>query len=529
MTRSPRAALRLLTAAFLLRGVFLALALPYGDPMDEPFHLGYASFVAQTGRAPRADEPSVSAEILRAIVLLPRSTSYPGQRVTWREWASLSDAERSERRRQAFEWHEADGKAFLSPNYEAQQPPLAYFAVWPALAALGNASLSQRLLVLRLLAVLVSACAVPLAYRFFRRILPKRSALAATAAYVAFPGLGPFVGRFTNDALALPLIAALLGIFGDLARGRLSRGRAATLAVLLAATCWTKLYGLLLLPAAPLAAILFRRARRARIFRRAAAAALLAFLAFVPWLLRQRADTGDWWGLSSTKQASQLAVGLGQRLTSLSDLATTRFAVVFGRTFLWPGTGSAAGAPAALAVVLAAVLLLLALPGRVGPASAGRAAAWRAASLALALFLAGYLAYASTLAAVGRARGLAAVAGPDGWYLLVLLPPILTIGCAWGRHPSAGLLSLAALLFLAADWWMTMGVLPAVYAGLTDWNGANAPLSAYGPLLAAPGSALAAFATVGLGGTGAAVLTALLLFRLLAFGLGLQGILSSRA
>ena len=224
-----------------------------------------------------------------------------------------------------------------------------------------------------------------------------------------------------------------------------------------------------------------------------------------------------------------MAVGFGQRLTSLPDLATIHFGVVFGRTFLWPGTGSASGAPAGLAVVLSAVLLLLALPGRGGSASARHNAAWRASGLALALFLAGYVAYASTLAAVGRARGVAAVAGPDGWYLLVLLPVILTIGCAWGRRPSARHFGLAALLFLAADWWMTMGVLPAVYAGLTDWNGANAPLSAYGPLLAAPGRALAAFATVGLGGVGAAALAALLLLWLLAFGLGLRKILSSRA
>lgn len=529
MTLGPRAALRLLTAAFVLRGVFFALALPYGDPMDEPFHLGYASFVAQTGRAPGADERSVSAEILRAIVVLPRSTSYPGQRVTWREWASLTDSERSERRREAFAWQEADRNAFLSPNYEAQQAPLAYFAVGPVLAVLADTPLSNRLLALRLLAVLVSACAVPLADRFFRRILPRRPALAATAAYVAFPGLGTFVGRFTNDALAMPLIAAVLGILADLARGRLSRVRAAGLAVLLAATCWTKLYGLLLLPAAPLAALLFGRARRAGIAGRAAAAALVAFLAFVPWLVRQRADTGDWWGLNSTKEALRLGVGLGQRLESLSDIATIRFAVVFGRTFLWPGTGSAAGAPAALAVVLSAVLLLLALPGRGGPASAGHTAAGRAGTVALALFLAGYVAYASTLAAIGHARVRAAVAGPDGWYLLVLLPAILTFGCARGRRPPARLFGLAALLFLAADWWLTMGILPAVYAGLTDWNGANAPFSAYGPLLASPWRALAAFTTVGLGGVGAATLAALLMLWLLAFGLGLRGIRSSHA
>ncbi len=51
MTPGTRPPVRLLTAAFLLRGVFFALALPYGDPLDEPFHLGYASFVAPAGLA----------------------------------------------------------------------------------------------------------------------------------------------------------------------------------------------------------------------------------------------------------------------------------------------------------------------------------------------------------------------------------------------------------------------------------------------------------------------------------------------
>lgn len=524
-----RAAVRLLTAAFLLRGIFFALALPYGDPLDEPFHLGYASFVAQTGRAPRAAELSLSAEVLRSIVLLPRSTSFPGPRVTWRQWALQLDSERSERRRQAFASPDADRKAFLAPNYEAQQAPLAYVAAWPALQLLADAPLSERLLALRLLAVLVSACAVPLAFGFFRRVLPRRSAVAATAAFVAFPGLGVFIGRFTNDALALPIVVAVLGVLADTARGRFSSRKAAALALLLAAGCWTKLYVLLLLPAAPLIALLFRRARRGPILRRAFAAPAFAFVLVLPWLARQRNDTGDWLGLTETKQASRLSIGVRDRLESLPEVATLRFGVVFARTFLWPGTWSASGAPAGLAVVLTLTLLTVAVPSRGAVASPRRRAAWLSAGLCVLLFLIGHAARDMTYAAVARAKGTAIAAGPDGWYLLVLLPAILAIGSAWGRGPSPRRWAAAAFVFLAADWLLTMGVLPAVYAGWTEFNGANAPFAAYGPLLAAPWRAATAFAAVGLGGVGAAALAVLLALWLVAFSLGLAGIRSSHA
>lgn len=516
-----RPAVRLLTAAFLLRGIFFALALPYGDPLDEPFHLGYASFVAQTGRAPLAAELSLPVEVLRPGGLLPRSTVFPGQRVTWRAWASLSEGERLERRRQAFAWRDADRTTFLAPNYESQQAPLAYFAAWPVLAALKTAPLSARLLALRLLAVLVSACAVPLAFGFFRRVLPRRAATAATAAFVAFPGLGVFVGRFTNDALALPIVVAILAVLADMARGRLSPRRAALLGLLLAAGCWTKLYVLLLLPAAPLVALLLRRARRAPIRRRAMAASAFAFLLALPWLARQRNDSGDWMGLTETKEARRLSIGVRDRLETLPQVATLRFGVVFARTFLWPGTWSASGAPAGLSIVLSLTLLTVAVPARGGGGSERRRAAWLSSGLCIGLFLIGHAARDLTYAAVARAKGTAIGAGPDGWYLLVLLPAILAAGSARGRGSPPRRWAAAALVFLAADWWLTMGVLPAVYAGWTDFNGANAPFSAYGSMLATPWRGATTWATVGLSGAPPAALLVVLALWVVAFGMGL--------
>jgi 4-amino-4-deoxy-L-arabinose transferase-like glycosyltransferase len=491
----------LLAIAFLLRGIFLNLALPYGDPLDEPFHYGYAAYLQATGRPPRAAEPSMPADALRPLGWLPRASALPGPHLSWREFAAMSDEERGRRLSEAFRSDAGERSAFVTANYEAQQPPLAYVPAAALLRALGPVTLDRRLLVLRFLATALAVLAVPLAHAFFRRLLPRSAALAATAAFVAFPGIGSFLGRFTNDVLALPIVVALLLLFADTARGRLSGGRAAILALLLALGCWTKLYVLLLLPAAPLAAFLVPRGRRPPVLRRALAASAAAFLLVAPWLTRQHADTGDWFGLQPSKQAAQLGLDLLDRAQALPEIFKLRFAIVFGRTFLWPGTWSAMGAPAALAVVLFAALSLLALlpaTASTGHGSRLRRRVWRGAAVAVPLFGIGFLAYAGTLAAVARHRGHPPSAGPDGWYLLVLFPVLLTVGCACGRQIPARLFLVVTGIFLASEALLILGVLPAVYAGWTGGNGANAPLLGYARMLASPSLALGNFARVGL-------------------------------
>ncbi len=522
--------LALLTAAFLGRGVFLALALPGGDPLDETFHFAYAHFLAETGRVPDSREPSIAAEFPRASLLLPASDPIVGGRISWKEYSDATEETRRRLRREAYEYRPAERRLFRGPNYESQQPPLFYLLASAPLRFLREARFSTRLLALRLLSALLAAAAVPLAYRFFRYLLPRRASLAATAAFVAFPGLGSFVGRLTNDALALPIAAALLALFAGAGRGRLSRGGTVGLAALLAAGCWTKLYFLLLLPVAPLAALVMKGGRRAGAWRRALPASAGAFLLFVPWMVHQRLRTGDWFGLFSSAQATALKIGLFDRLGTIPGLLTARFAIVFGRTFLWPGTRSAMGAPAALAVLLTLTLLCMMLaPNLAGsPRSWLRRRVWWTGGLAVAIFLVGQLAQASTYASVGRLRGRAPAAGPDGWYLLILLPVILCAGCAFGRRPAAGSFVAAAAVFLAADWWMTLGVLPAVYAGRTVFNGANAPFSAYAEYLRRPGEALRVFSRVGLAGVPASALAAAAALWLLALATALLLLKSGR-
>jgi 4-amino-4-deoxy-L-arabinose transferase-like glycosyltransferase len=489
--------LLLLTAAFLFRGVFFALALPAGDPLDETYHFAYASFMAQTGRVPRAGENSIPIEFGRATATLPATG--PSGAISWGDYSRLPEERRRELRAMAYEYRPAERETFFAPNYETQQPPLFYGLAASFLKAFPRAPFSTRLAAVRLLSVLLAALAIPLAYRFLRRLFPRRTALAATAALTAFPGIGIFAGRFTNDTLALPIAAALLGLFVDAARDRLSQGKSVAMAALFAAALWTKLYFLLLLPAV-LALSLLARTRRS--LGRALLATAASVVVFLPWALHQRAQTGDWLGLYASKQATALAIGLPARLAAFPDLLRARFAIVFGRTFLWPGTRSASGAPAVVSVVLAATLLLLVTGAAVSRAerSRFRARAWWAGGFAALAFLVGQFAYASTYAAVGRARGLPPSAGPDGWYLLLLFPVILTAGCLFGRSIPSRWFLLSAAVFLVAEALMTFGVLPGVYTGRTAFNGANVPISVYGGQLLRPAESILAFERVGLAG-----------------------------
>lgn len=516
--RTGGIAVLLLTVAFLCRGVFLALSLPGGDPLDETFHFAYAHFLAETGRVPNSREPSIAAEFLRPSLLLPASTRISGPRISWKEYSGAPEQNRRELRRQAYEYRPAERRLWRDRNYEAQQPPLFYLLASAPLRLLPEARFSTRLLVLRLLSAGLAALAVPLAFLFFRHLVSRSAALAATAAFVAFPGIGSFVGRFTNDALALPIALAVLFLFAETGRGRLTRGKAAGLTALLAAGCWTKLYFLLFLPVAPLAALALSGRRRAGTWRRALLASASALLLFVPWMLHQRLQTGDWFGLFSSSQATALKIGAFDRLRAIPDILTLRFGIIFGRTFLWPGTWSASGAPAALAVVLVFTLLILFFAPNLSGLSSSRLRQriWWTGGIAVAVFLLGSVAQASTYAAVGRLRGHAPSAGPDGWYLLILFPVFLCARCAFGRGIGRGAFLVASSAFLAGEWWLTFGVLPGVYGGRTAFNGANAPFSAYAVYLYRPDEVFQVYSRVGLAAAPAFVLVAVAALWMLA-------------
>lgn len=195
LTRN-RTILCVLTFAFFSRGLFLILALPIGDPLDELFHSAYAEYFAATGSAPRAATLSIPSSSSRVTAMMPRSTNFGGPKLTFWQFLAQPDARQRELRKIAFTPVPAERGVFAAPNYESQQPPLMY-AIAASVLDVSSSRIDLRLFDLRLIAILFASCAVPLSYLFFRRILSQRSALGATLALVAFPGIGVFTSRFT--------------------------------------------------------------------------------------------------------------------------------------------------------------------------------------------------------------------------------------------------------------------------------------------------------------------------------------------
>jgi ABC-type multidrug transport system fused ATPase/permease subunit len=459
MKNRGRRIVLILTAAFFARGLLLILALPIGDPLDEMFHSGYAEYVEARGKVPKEASEAMPVEGMRITSTLPRSTSFGGPRLSFKEYMAMPRDWQRELRRKAFTRLPEERGVFLGQNYESQQPPLMYLLGAVALRGPG-ARIDIRLFVLRLIAIAFAAAAVPLSYLFFRRLFPKYAALGATLAFVAFPGPGTFTSRFTNDALALPLAAGMLVLLADIARGRLTRRKSIALVAILALGSWTKLYFLVFFAAAPLAALLCPVDRRARTLRRALAATVLGFVLIVPWLVRQHSDTGDWLGLTETKAATRAGIGLMPRIAAIPHLLQPAFFSSVWRTFVYPGTWSAMGAPpSARWLALLGLILIFLLPQfRAAPRSARRARTWAGAALALVFFLLAQLAHLTTFAAVGM------FAGGEGWYALILLPIVLAAAAAFGRSVPAWLFVAASALFVAADGICTWG-LASVYAG----------------------------------------------------------------
>ena len=240
--------------------------------------------------------------------------------------------------------------------------------------------------------------------------------------------------------------------------------------------------------------------------RRTLASSSLAFAAFVPWAFHQHADTGDWLGLTETKAATRAGIGLLARLGSLPRLATLPSVSATWRTFVFPGTWSAMGAPVALAAVTAAGMIVLWVGPQLGGSRrfAERKRAWWGSAAALGFFALADVGHATSFAVTGGAGGVG-----DGWYFLTLLPVFIAGGAFLGREAQARQFLAASLLFLAVEGFCLFRLLPAAYSGGRANRTGLATLSRVG-LVPVPAVALAAIAALGLA---AIVIAGIQIFR----------------
>lgn len=200
--RVPRAHKLVLVAIMavgLARGLFWVAATLVFNPIDEAPHYAYVESMATDLRPPVVGEDRLSPETMG--LLKRTATSY------WRSVPFPPDP--LDDRWQA-----------VAESYEGVQGP-AYYALMALPWRVGHASGAlSALYAVRAATVLLSLLAVPLAYLLARELFPRRREvwLAAPALLVVLQGFNANLASITNDALVVPLGAAVL-----LAAARLRR------------------------------------------------------------------------------------------------------------------------------------------------------------------------------------------------------------------------------------------------------------------------------------------------------------------
>lgn len=189
--RRDRAVLGVIVAVGLLRGLFWVSVTLVFNPIDEAPHYAYVESMATHLRPPVVGRDRLSPEAMA--LLKGTATSY------WRSVPFPPDPD--DRRWQA-----------VAESYEGVQGP-AYYALMagPYRVAHPFGALSA-VYAIRLASVLLSLLAVPLAYLLARELFPDRRDvwLAAPALLVVLQGFNANLASITNDALVVPLAAAVL-------------------------------------------------------------------------------------------------------------------------------------------------------------------------------------------------------------------------------------------------------------------------------------------------------------------------------
>ena len=443
------------------------------EGFDEPYHLGYITFVAQNGRPPGYEEPSLPAAYAEALALLP---SVFGQAPSFRDWRRLPAAERASRRARAARSPTgvAPPPRYVSRNYERQQPPLFYYAAAPVAWLLRDGSLPQLVVGMRLFCVLLASLMIPLTARLARLLLPRRGVFFALPFAAFLPNTLFFADRITNDALAWPILAAACVALVLAARRPAARGRFLVLGALVAAGVWTKMSLLPLLPAALCAVLIARRRSDGRRPGALLAAVGLPALLIVPLLVWNAAACGSWTGVtyagagSPPGMAAVLAVLARDTVCRLPAGLVPQPSLV-GRLGVPPAAGrdlrGSRGGPAPRGTRWRS-----SPPGGAREGSPGDRAGSRSLCLAVA-FVAAMVFHILSARAAGR------VAGGEGWYFDLLRPleacAAAALLCA-AIPPRRARLAVAACagLLLAADAAGTLGLLLPRWAGLSgpDWT-----------------------------------------------------------
>jgi hypothetical protein len=448
----------LLVAFAAANAVLYSALLPLWEGFDEPFHFAYVDRLAAGGGFPDARTDGLSREVAESLAVAPASVAVKANlpRVTtyaeFFRWTPERRAQAGERLREIPAPYRREPSDI--GNYEAYQAPLAYLLLALPDRMMGAASLTSRVLVLRMVAGLAGALLLLSGGLALCRELglgePWRSIaiFCALAAQMTWATLA----HVDNDWLAAPLAVWLLALLIR-ADAKPGAARIAIASLALAAGLLAKAYFLALAPVV-LAIAALRRGWRGFIV----SAGIVAVCAG-PWYARNMLVYGDLTGMPQSRGGT----GAGAVLRAAPGIDWPKMILDSARMALWTGNNTGRTfSMATLDVTLAVAAVGLALWGLRRRARGELVAAAYCAAFMAAIAYAGVQ---TTVASHGAARA------PSPWYAQTILTPLLVL-CLLGasRWKRAGVLpaALLPLLFgyeLAATYLFKLIPLYAGYEG----------------------------------------------------------------
>jgi hypothetical protein len=325
-------------AFFILLGLFVALVVPLGEGFDEPWHLGYVQYIAQTGRLLPGPQIHLSSELDQFLVRHPIGWRlrdiFPSLHSHDEYWQQPRDERLridEDVRQMRFGGLYQEGSSRFSTQYESHQPPL-YYALAAPLFLLSSAllPLPDVFLLVRIGSMLLASTVVPLSYLLAKRISGSLPVATSVALLVSmFPGLYPDIVRVSNDALAVPLAAVVFLLLAQFLESRSDR-HALLLGLALLAGLSTKAFFIPVLFAVIISFLWLKEIRSAAIVFVTSGAGWI-------WYARNFWITGSLTGLPETVQASTTVTSSVSSIGLIGWLDVFRLAAV---SHVWMGNWS---------------------------------------------------------------------------------------------------------------------------------------------------------------------------------------------
>ena len=297
-TKPGEAMSRSLAVFAILQGLLYCSLLPLWEGFDEPYHYGYARYLATERSFPVVDRTLLQDEIWRSMYSTPASSmnarNLPGL-ISYRSYFEMEPAARREMRGRLYSGQALPeaGRPALN-NYEAQHPPLAYLPLAAIEWAMPGGALPWRVFRLRLFCVFASLALTIYAAARLGQSMGMNPAYLAAAIFMllATQNLYAAVAHVANDWLSVALIP-LLFLAAERFRKRPAPREAVVFALTLAAGLLTKSYFLVFVPFAALLVLWVGR-KQIWVF-----AGLVAAIAG-PWYVRNISLYGGLTGLQAS-------------------------------------------------------------------------------------------------------------------------------------------------------------------------------------------------------------------------------------